>query len=114
MSTETVLIEVADERAEQDAKWGEQDHPDGTGPGHLWPGLFRHPMALSASIAKEQVDFDARSGRLNFAGILLEEVFEAISEDDVEALRGELIQVAAVAVAWVEAINRRSAKVRAR
>lgn len=114
MSTESVMIEVADERAAQDAKWGEQDHPDGTGPGHLWPGLLRHPMDLNASIAKEQVDFDARTGTLTFAGILLEEVFEAISEGDVEALRTELIQVAAVAVAWAEAIDRRSAKLRAR
>jgi hypothetical protein len=26
-----VLAEIADERARQDAKWGEQNHPDGTG-----------------------------------------------------------------------------------
>lgn len=29
--TESVLAEVLAERARQDAKWGEQNHPNGTG-----------------------------------------------------------------------------------
>jgi hypothetical protein len=35
-------------------------------------------------------------------------VAEALAEDDPTLLRAELIQVAAVAVAWVEAIDRRT------
>jgi hypothetical protein len=38
---------------------------------------------------------------------LLEEVFEAMAEDSPVKLAHELTQVAAVAVAWVEAIERR-------
>ncbi|TIH26025.1 NUDIX hydrolase, partial [Subtercola vilae] len=40
--------------------------------------------------------------------ILLEEVFEAFAESDTSKLRTELIQVAAVAQQWVEAIDRRT------
>jgi len=39
--------------------------------------------------------------------ILLEEVWEALAETDPVKLRAELIQVAAVAVAWVEDIDSR-------
>ncbi len=39
--------------------------------------------------------------------ILLEEVHEALAEDDPTRLRAELLQVAAVAVCWVEAIEQR-------
>ena len=105
------LAEVAAERARQDAKWGEQNHPDGTGPTNWWPGLFRRPMSDAAQIAKQQVNFDARTGRLTYAGVFLEEVFEALCEDDPARLRTELVQVAAVAVAWVEKIDRDLARV---
>lgn len=102
-----VLAEIADERVRQDQKWGEQNHPDGTGPHNIWPRLFRLPMDRSAGVAKGQVDFDAEMGRSTYAGILLEEVFEAMAESDPQALRVELVQVAAVAAQWVEAIDRR-------
>jgi hypothetical protein len=38
-----VLVEVADECARQDAKWGEQNHPDGTG---------QYPEVMDADVAK--------------------------------------------------------------
>jgi hypothetical protein len=41
--------------------------------------------------------------------ILREEVYEAFAEEDPAALRTELIQVAAVAATWVDAIDRRAA-----
>lgn len=37
-----------------------------------------------------------------------EEVYEALASETVEDLREELIQVAAVAVSWIEAIDRRA------
>lgn len=102
-----VLGEVAEERYRQEAKWGQQNHPDGTGPGPMWPGVFRpRPMADLAQIVKAQVDYDAASSRSTYAGILLEEVFEALCEDDQARLRVELVQVAAVAAAWVQKIDR--------
>ena len=104
--TGQVLREVAHERDRQEAKWGQQNHPDGTGPGRRWPALFSHTMSHSATIAKLQVDHEARSGTCTYGGILLEEVFEAMAEEDQQRLRAELIQVAAVAVAWVEKVDR--------
>ena len=102
-----VAREVIQERLNQVEKWGEQNHPDGTGPDGMWMAIFRHDFAHCATIAKLQVDHDANRGTSTYAGILLEEVFEALAEDNPARLREELIQVAAVAVAWVEAIDRR-------
>ena len=48
-------------------------------------------------------------GEGTWADILREEYFEALAETDPARLRVELIQVAAVAVAWVEAIDRAEA-----
>jgi hypothetical protein len=39
--------------------------------------------------------------------ILMEEVYEALAEKDPDRLRAELVQVAAVAVQWIDCINRR-------
>lgn len=96
-----VLAEIAQERTRQDAKWGEQNHPDGTGA----PG-----SAEVADSAREACDRAAEHGVAFWSLILLEEVSEAIAESDPAALRGELVQVAAVAVNWIEAIDRRNAR----
>lgn len=74
MTTKEILYAVADERARQNAKWGEQNHTD-----------------------------------LRWLGILMEEVGEVaedVNEDRVPLI--ELIHAAAVCVAWVEAITRKS------
>lgn len=94
-----VLSEIADERARQDAKWGEQNHPDGTGP------AFR----TFAESGRDRCQQAAADGELTWRDILREETGEAYAEQDAGALRTELIQVAAVAVAWIEAIDRRAA-----
>lgn len=97
-----MLEEVAAERAAQDAKWGQQNHPDGTGPLAYTPA--------TADDARRICDREHAAGRGTFAQILAEEFAEAIEEPTPPLLRIELIQVAAVAVAWVEAIDRRSAQ----
>jgi hypothetical protein len=43
---------------------------------------------------------------VTWAHILTEEFYEALAEADPEKLREELVQVAAVAVAWVECLDR--------
>ena len=43
----------------------------------------------------------------SFAHVLTEEVLEALVEKDLEPLRAEVVQVAAVAVKWIEDIDRR-------
>ena len=64
----------------------------------------------SASVAAQNLTLITRCmaqiGQCTWLHILREEVFEAFAEDDPAKLRAELIQVAAVAVQWVEAIDR--------
>lgn len=104
MSTNSVSNEVFHERLRQDQKWGEQNHPD------VAPGEIHHEVYVQGA-ARWKRENDIRDSRdeLAWDGILLEEVFEALElgGKDEGALREELIQVAAVAQVWVEAIDRR-------
>jgi len=111
-----VLDEIAAERARQEAKWGEQNHPD-LDP-HDFDTVVRNEYAFRADRWKEINDRRAKDGCevkyrdpnascTAWDGVLLEEVYEALAEDDQAKVRAELVQVAAVAVAWVEAIDRR-------
>lgn len=93
----SVLEEVSHERARQDAMWGEQNHPNGTG---------RPGDKAEADFARAACEGAFESGRGTYRDILLEEVAEAFAESSPHALREELVQVAAVAVAWVEKIDR--------
>lgn len=113
----SVLSEVAAERARQDARWGEQNHPNGTGP-DLW--LYALPVrgpagnANAADLERWARDRCKRApdeGGDTYERILTEEWAEAIAEADPARLRAELVQVAAVAVAWVEKIDRDAAAV---
>ena len=94
-----VVAEVEVERYRQHEKWGEQNHPDGTGD---------DMRTLMAEAAQEACDQAAKNGTITYCHILEEEVAEAFAESDPAKLRAELIQVAAVAVAWAEAIDRRT------
>lgn len=94
-----VVADVVRERVRQDAKWGEQNHPDGTG---------HDDWAFHRDLAVQRCEEHFRQGVGTWADVLGEEFFEALAEEDPAALRGELIQVAAVAVAWCEAIDRQS------
>ncbi len=105
MSTESVLDEVRAERARQDAKWGEQNHPDGTG---RVVHLDYMPAEKQADEMKGRCQEKARRGTITYSDIALEEVYEANAETDPVKLRAELVQVAAVYVAWIEAIDRRT------
>lgn len=97
MRKHLVLSEIGHERHRQDRKWGEQNHPDGT-------SVILLP---TANLSRTRADEAAKAGCLTWAHILTEEFYEAMAEEDQGKLRTELIQVAAVATAWVEAIDRR-------
>jgi hypothetical protein len=105
-----VLIEIQQERVRQDQKWGEQNHPDGTGPDEPLLGMYSYDYEYLATMAKEATDTHAAAGICTFADILLEEVFEALAEADQDKLRKELIQVAAVATQWAQKIDRDKAR----
>jgi len=93
-----VMKEIQEERDRQDKKWGQQNHPDGTG----------HSAAKDqADAAKSACDHYAKIGQLTWMHILTEEMLEAFAETDPEKLIVELIQSAAVATAWAECIRRR-------
>ncbi|MCO6009792.1 nucleoside triphosphate pyrophosphohydrolase [Actinoallomurus purpureus] len=96
-SLDRVLADVAAERAAQDAMWGVQDLPDGTGAEHT----------ATADAAKRDCQEAWAGARLTWRHILAEEFHEALAETDPAALRTELIQTAAVAVKWVQALDRR-------
>ncbi len=80
----TVLDEVFGERQRQEARWGQQDNPD-----FEWVSILTEEVGEAATEANE-ANFKSGKNRGDFSN-----------------LRTELIQVAAVAVAWVEAIDRR-------
>lgn len=113
-----VLNDLSEELCRQDEKWGVQNHPGGTGPTTMPLNVLAmiSPAALSgaraphlATTAKRINDMHVSSGRLTWTDILLEELFEALAEPEgSEALRTELVQVAAVAIQWVLAIDRRN------
>lgn len=91
-------LEVRWERSRQHNKWGEQNHPDGTG------GELRK---IEATQAKLTCDIVFKNGAGTWMHILKEEVQEAFAESDPIKLKTELIQVAAVCKSWIEAIDRR-------
>ncbi|MEZ7132008.1 hypothetical protein ACBR40_42295 [Nonomuraea sp. AD125B] len=93
-----VLADVTAERAAQDARFGLQQLPDGTGGADA---------AARAAAACDETDAADRAGTLTWRHILAEEVLEAFAETDPDRLRAELVQVAAVAVKWMQALDRR-------
>lgn len=113
---QSVLGEVFNERLRQFEKWGEQNHPD------VYPdlkdcggGYICSSMGLpKAEKVREAYAKAEAEGGMNWLLILLEELCEAAEETgdshrDPTHLRKELVQVAAVAVAWVESLDRRKA-----
>jgi hypothetical protein len=95
------LREVRDESVRQDKKWGEQNHPDGTG---------RLYDSYHATKARQECDRAFAEGVGTWRHILKEEFCEALEETDPEKLKDELLQVAAVALQWRQAIGRRLAR----
>ncbi len=92
-----MLTDVAAERLAQDARFGVQEFPDGTGP----------ERAAAADRAKAEVKAAKERGELTWRHILTEEFLEALAEAEPEPLRTELVQTAAVAVKWIQALDRR-------
>lgn len=97
------LSAVAAERMRQDLKFGaNRDFPDGTGTDPAGDVELRE-------LAQKNCDEAFRAGEGTWRHILEEEFLEAMAETDEVKLEKELVQVAAVAVAWVEALQARRA-----
>ncbi|MCB7129936.1 MAG: hypothetical protein J3T61_10415 [Candidatus Brocadiales bacterium] len=74
-----VLNKIVDERARQDAKWGVQNHTDA-----YWMTILVEELGEAAAEITTTPGFSERR------------------------LKHKLVQVAAVAVAWIEAFDRRT------
>lgn len=93
-----IVPDLLDERYRQLKKWGPQSHPDGTGTAY-----GRH-----AALARQTCDSRFKNGVGTWADILLEEVYEALAESERKPLRDELVQVCAVALAWIQDLDERA------
>ena len=109
---ENILQEIRTERQRQDAKWGIQNKPclDPVLP-YREGGCTPQRMCEEYEIpteerAKYMCDTAANNKTLTYAHIAIEELSEVVSTFDVIERRKELIQLAAVCVAWLEKIDR--------
>lgn len=90
----------------QDELWGDQSHlPDVEPVSSGW--VQRLVYKNLADGWKETNAQRVADGTIAWDGILLEEVFEALSEEDPVKQYEEFVQVAAVALQWAGAIRRR-------
>jgi hypothetical protein len=110
-----LLEEVKAEMGRACAKHGPQTTiPDGTGANlTTLDGACTIEAAATlrrrrANAARERTDVATREGKLTWRHVLEEEVCEAFAEDEPAKLRAELLQVAAVALRWIEAIDARA------
>lgn len=122
----SILAEVQAERARQDQKWGQQNHPD------LSPAVYpptrpelmdranylriqlvtvaRYYGLLPAAEARIHCDSEHKRGQGSWFSIHIEELAEAMEAavlGDTVELRKELIQTMATLAAHVEHIDRR-------
>lgn len=97
-SETSVLNEIEAERQRQDKKWGQQDHSI-----IEWMPIL---MEEVGEASKEAVDFHFQSGLQPKDGSFAGEYITSIQSERLYNIRKELIQVAAVAVAIVESIDR--------
>ena len=101
--TEKVVRDLLTRRAKNYAKWGLQHHPGGSfleGPtGGTWQVVGAH----LERIARVQLELYHNTC---WSAILAEEVGEALVAATPEQIRSELLDVAAVCIAWAEDIDR--------
>ncbi|MFI9200197.1 hypothetical protein [Streptomyces sp. NPDC053048] len=120
-----IAAEIDAERVRQDAHFGEQNHPDidprdiGVVTQHyyasradIWKDVNKERATPAVTPGRCTQHPDTPHTHTAWDGVLLEEVYEALAEGNPEKLRAELVQVAAVACAWIAAIDRRTTEVR--
>lgn len=109
-----IFADVADEAFRSIDEHGEQKHlPLGTGKQVALLHGDSTPVTMGefASVRRDATDIALIADVVSWADILLEEVAEALAEDDPALVRAELVQVAAVVVKFIEAIDTQSSAV---
>jgi len=86
-----ILAEIREERRRQDAKWGEQNHS---------------PIEWCAILTEEVGEVSKEALELHFAQLQNSGQSEAWFEEKLALYRKEVIQVAAVALAMAESLER--------
>ncbi len=105
IASNPLFAAIQREQDRQIAKWGVQDHPS------FDANAIKEERVTLCNTLKGMVDASARRGTLVWEEIMSEEVAEAFCEmDNDENLKAELIQIAAVALSWIESINRKKAQ----
>lgn len=106
-----VLQDVFRERAAQVARYGlNEDLEDGTGRSTAWlaPVSFESAENIEALFRRFYEDYEEEHGKPTWSLLVREELAEAFAESDPDRLREELVQVAALAVSWIEKIDSRN------
>lgn len=109
------------ERARQDEKWGQLDHPMVSLAARR--GFVTADVAASAALlptaarAREHCNHEHRTGKGTFFSILVEEVAEAFEAcvlhgEASDQARKELVQVVAVGIAMIESVDRARERLR--
>lgn len=94
-----IIDAIVLERIEQEDKWGKQVRPMLGGEATVIRDNLKSLADKWKAINNRSMGGDA------WYRILLEKVYEAVSEPDMDKMREELVQVAAVAVEIIEAID---------
>ena|ERR1700733_1526735 len=106
VAQQIIFGQIEDERRRQDQKWGPQSWPDGTGEDNTVTSFPKTPTnktimedtKLTLALGMNRAD----RKDVTWWNIFKEEAFEAGCEKEWTALRAEIIQAAAVLVAWIE------------
>jgi hypothetical protein len=104
MRDDGIWLEIMGERDRQDEKWGEQNHKSMS-----WDGNYdeRGERKRHCAELQERCDRAAREGWLAWEHVVDEELAEVYAAESDAERRGELVQLAAVLIAWIECIDRR-------
>lgn len=108
--THIVLEEVKAERARQFRQYGTNDDlQDGTGRQARWlkPYTGAPAFIVERQLRDEYEEYEKTYGAPTWARLVREEIAEAFAESNPVRLRAELLQVAALAVSWVETLDTR-------
>jgi len=99
------MADIEDEVLRQVELWGEQNHEDGTGPRNVL--IDNAENGAVSQLLKARNNKQHTDGKDDWATILGEEFFEALSETDQQLLYKELCQTAAVCISWMVDITGR-------
>ena len=102
-ATAAVVMDVLAELDRAEEKFPGQHLPDGTPPHFERVGLDKaaDQARRTADMYRVTTNHAARASKLTWRHVLAEEFYEALAEHDPQALRAELVQVAAVALRWI-------------